>query len=177
MTDHVTPNDVANMSAGLQEADETQDERSEVKEFTPPASQEEFDRIIASRISRVERKYSDYDELKQKAQQFDDYQDSQKTAEEKLTAENTSLKEQVKALKAKELRSDIAAEYGLDQKFLGLLNGATEEELWSQAAMLAEALKTSSAQTQAGPVVSGLASQPSPAHSANDFPPRELFYT
>ena len=80
MTDHVTPNDVANMSAGLQEADETQDERSEVKEFTPPTSQEEFDRIIASRISRVERKYSDYDELKQKAQQFDDYQDSQKTA-------------------------------------------------------------------------------------------------
>lgn len=31
MPDHVTPNDVAYMSAGLQEADETQDERSEVK--------------------------------------------------------------------------------------------------------------------------------------------------
>ena len=42
MPDHVTPNDVANMSAGEQIPDNMQEERSEGREFTPPASQEEF---------------------------------------------------------------------------------------------------------------------------------------
>ena len=176
MPDHVTPNDVAQMATGDQNADDAQNERSEVKEFTPPASQEEFDRIIASRISRVERKFSDYDELKKKAQQFDDYRDSQKTVEEKLAAENTRLMEQIKAFEDKERRSAIAAECGLDPKFLNLLNGSTEEELREQASMLAEALATSSAASQAGPTVSGLASQPSPSSSVDDFPPRDFFY-
>lgn len=42
MPDHVTPNDVTQMAAGEQIPEDTQEERSEGREFTPPASQEEF---------------------------------------------------------------------------------------------------------------------------------------
>lgn len=177
MPDHVTPNDVAQMAAGEQTPDDTQEERSEGRKFTPPASQEEFDRIIASRISRVERKYADYGELKAKAEQFDAYQDSQRTQEEKLAAENAQLHEQVKAFEAKELRMSIAAECGLDPKFLGMLNGTTEEELRQQAEVIASALASASSPAKSGPVVGGLASQPSVISSADDFPPRDFFYT
>lgn len=176
MPDHVTPNDVAQMAAGEQTPDDTQEERSEGREFTPPASQEEFDRIIASRISRVERKYSDYGELKAKAQQFDAYQDSQRTQEEKLAAENAQLREQIEAFHARELRASIAAECGLDPKFLGMLNGSTEEELRQQATLLAGALAGTSTPASSGPVVGGLASQPAGSATAADFPPRDIFY-
>lgn len=177
MPDHVTPNDVAQMAAGEQTPDDTQEERSEGREFTPPASQEEFDRIIASRISRVERKYADYGELKAKAEQFDAYQDSQKTVEEKLAAENTRLHEQIKAFEAKELRSRIASECGLDAKLLGMLNGSTEEELRQQAEVMAGVLASVSTPAPSGPAVGGLASQPSAAGGVADFPPRDIFYT
>jgi hypothetical protein len=39
--------------------------------WTPPASQEEFDRIVQDRVARAERKYRDYDSFKEKAEQFD----------------------------------------------------------------------------------------------------------
>lgn len=47
--------------------------------YTPPASQEEFDRIIAARISRERDKFKDYDELKQAKSKYDEHLESTKT--------------------------------------------------------------------------------------------------
>lgn len=51
--------------------------------YTPPASQAEFDRIVESRLSRERQKYADYDDLKKKAAEHDQYLESQKTEHEK----------------------------------------------------------------------------------------------
>lgn len=45
--------------------------QSETKPYTPPATQEEFDRIITERLTRAEAKYKDHDTYKQKAEAWD----------------------------------------------------------------------------------------------------------
>ncbi|ALX66831.1 phage scaffolding protein [Microbacterium sp. XT11] len=51
--------------------------------YTPPATQEEFNRIVESRLARERQKYADYEELKKKAEEHDQYLESQKTEHEK----------------------------------------------------------------------------------------------
>ncbi|MFE4197257.1 hypothetical protein ACFRJ9_15440 [Paenarthrobacter sp. NPDC056912] len=41
--------------------------------YTPPASQADLDRIIQDRLSRHDKKYGDYDDLKSKAAEYDKY--------------------------------------------------------------------------------------------------------
>lgn len=55
-------------------------------EFTPPATQADLDRIIAERLHRERAKYADYQDLRKKAEQFDQLQESQKTELEKAIA-------------------------------------------------------------------------------------------
>lgn len=52
-------------------------------EYTPPATQEEFDRIVEGRLSRERKKYADYDELKANQAEFDAWKQSQLTEQEK----------------------------------------------------------------------------------------------
>ena len=52
-------------------------------EFKAPATQEEMDRIIESRLARERDKYKDYDELKAAKTTFDEHTESQKTAAQK----------------------------------------------------------------------------------------------
>ena len=52
-------------------------------EFKPPATQADLDRIIAERLNRECAKYADYQDLRKKAEQFDQLQESQKTELEK----------------------------------------------------------------------------------------------
>ncbi|UGS27587.1 phage scaffolding protein [Microbacterium resistens] len=51
--------------------------------YTPPATQEEFNRVIESRLARERQKYADYEDLKKKAAEHDQYLESQKTEHEK----------------------------------------------------------------------------------------------
>jgi hypothetical protein len=51
--------------------------------FTPPSSQDELDRIIATRLSRERANFADYDELKQKAAERDRLIEEAKTADQK----------------------------------------------------------------------------------------------
>jgi hypothetical protein len=62
------------------------------KKFT----QEDVDRMIANRLKNVKAEPpADYDELKNKAKQFDQLEAANKTEVERLTAENTKLTEQL----------------------------------------------------------------------------------
>lgn len=51
--------------------------------FTPPASQADLDRIIQDRVARERNKFADYDDLKAKATEYDQFKESSKTEQQK----------------------------------------------------------------------------------------------
>lgn len=121
--------------------------------YTPPATQEDLDRIIAERLSRqktqLEASYADYADLKAKAEQFDQASEAAKSdlqkaldkaaaAEKKaadLQAEKTER--ETKEAHAKQVADWTAEVAEATNVPAGLLRGATKEELQAHA----EALK------------------------------------
>ena len=102
-------------------AEETQGEKT----FT----QSELNAIIADRISEVKEKYGDYDDLKAKAQKFDEAEEASKSA----------LQAELEKVRAEAVRNKVAANKGLP---VDLVTGSTEEECNAQAdAILAYAKK------------------------------------
>jgi hypothetical protein len=98
--------------------------------FTPPASQEELDRIIGQRLAREQAKYAGFEDIKAKAEQYDALEERNKTelqkaldraaAAEALAAEATKVS----------LRSEVAAAKNVPAS---LLSGSTKEELEAAA--------------------------------------------
>lgn len=58
-------------------------ETTEPKAYTPPATQEAFNRVIEERLVRERKKYADYDELKANQAEFETWKESQLTEQEK----------------------------------------------------------------------------------------------
>jgi hypothetical protein len=52
--------------------------------FNPPASQDEFDRMVGDRLARERQKFADYDDLKAKAAKFDEVDAASKTELQRL---------------------------------------------------------------------------------------------
>lgn len=91
-------------------------------------TQADVDRIVKERIARVETKYSDYNDLKAKAE-------GAKTVEQQLADLATKHAE----VEARALRSDIAATYGISKEDRDLfLTGSDEASLTAQAKRLAD---------------------------------------
>lgn len=130
------------------------DENANKPEWTPPASQDELNRIIAERLSRQKEKlesefterFSDYDELKAKAEQLDTIEDGKKDdlqkaieraeAAEKAIANRDAAEEQRKAeekaaQELEALRKEVAEAKGIDDP--SILWGTTREELEERA--------------------------------------------
>ena len=53
------------------------------QQYTPPATQDDLNRIIESRLAREREKFKDYDELKAAKGKYDDHLESQKTEQQK----------------------------------------------------------------------------------------------
>ncbi|MGV0395887.1 hypothetical protein ACUY3K_07265 [Corynebacterium uberis] len=51
--------------------------------YTPPATQDDLDRIIEARLARERAKYAGYDELKAKAKKYDEAEDAKKNVEQR----------------------------------------------------------------------------------------------
>lgn len=105
-------------------------------------TQEDVNRIIAKRVA----KYSDYEDLKQKAAKFDEQVEAGKSELQKATEKADSLQAELDALKQAEsirvMREEVADAKGIPAK---LLTGKTLEECEAQAAdLIAWAQKTSS---------------------------------
>ena len=96
-------------------------------------TQDDVNRIVAKRVA----KYADYDELKQKAAQFDEQVEAGKSELQKATERATSLQAELDALKQAEslrlMREEVANAKGVPAK---LLTGQTAEECEAQAADL-----------------------------------------
>lgn len=72
--------DIAPTTAGTTEATQTP---AGDTTFTPPASQADLDRIIQDRVARERNKFADYDNLKAKATEYDQFKESSKTEHQK----------------------------------------------------------------------------------------------
>lgn len=109
------------------------------QEFTPPATQEEFNRIIADRVKRAEAKFADYEDLKAKAQRVTDLEQSKKSAEETLTERITALETELGTSRQEATRARIQAKYKVSDDDADLfLTAGDAEGLEKQAKALAD---------------------------------------
>ena len=111
-------------------------------EFTPIETQEQFDKMIASRLERAENKiraeYSDYDAIKEaNAKLTTDF--------EKLKAENdgskatiAELNKKISGLETSQLRTRIGLEHNIPLEMISRLAGTTEEEIKADAEAMAK---------------------------------------
>lgn len=120
--------------------------------YTPPATQEDLNRIVQNRVRKVEAKYADYDQIKAEAEKVsglvaerDDYKSQLDTANAELAT-----------YKAKEQKRqwavEVAEETGVPAE---ALRGETKEDMMAHAKTLEKYVKVS------GPVVSGDGKSPS----------------
>jgi uncharacterized membrane protein YdfJ with MMPL/SSD domain len=107
-------------------AEETQGEKT----FT----QSELNAIIADRLSKVTEKYADYDDLKTKAQKYDEAEEASKSELQKATEARDALQAELEGYKKadaiRQVRDKVATEKGLPAN---LLTAETEEECAAQA--------------------------------------------
>lgn len=94
------------------------EEKQQESTFVAPRTQEEMDQMVADRIRRerakTQERYGDYDDLKKKAEAYDQIEESNKTELEKAEAARAAAEEKAKAAeeRAKEalLRVQVIAE-------------------------------------------------------------------
>lgn len=105
-------------------------------------TQAEVDNVISERLKRERSKYSDYEELKAKAEKFDEIEEANKTELQKATERANELETKLKGLeKANEIRSirdKVAKETGVP---VDLLTGEDEESCSAQAKSILEFAK------------------------------------
>ena len=115
---------------GQQNNANQQNTAGQQKTFT----QEELDSIIAERLGRERQKYSDYDSLKQKADEYDKQQEANKTELQKATERAEKAEKEIAAMKQansiREIRSKISKETVVPEN---LLTADTEEDCKTQA--------------------------------------------
>ena len=102
---------------------------NQVEEATEKTfTQEEVNQIVGDRLKRESAKYADYEDLKSKAEKFDE-----------LSGQNQALQTELNELKnantIRDMRSKVAEETGVPAN---LLTGMTEEECKTQAAAIME---------------------------------------
>ena len=116
----------------------TSQEGGNTSGFTPPASQDELNKIITARVERERAKYADFDDLKAKAARLDEIEAANKTEAQKM-ADRLELAEKSAAQAQRDaLRFKIASKFGVTDDDADLfLTGTDEETLTKQAERLA----------------------------------------
>lgn len=97
-------------------------------------TQDELNAIVQKRISETQRKYSDYESLKEKAGKYDAVQEAGKTEFEKATSKADKYEKLYNDLvaqnKIQTIRSNISEKTGVP---VSLLTATTEEDCEAQA--------------------------------------------
>ena len=145
-----------------QEETQTSQTAEEQKTFT----QSEVDDIIKKRLSRAKSEVpSDYEELKSKAQKFDELENANKTELQKATEELEKLKGDIAKRDAKDkanaLKAKISKDTGVPAE---LIAGADEDEMKAWAERVAEYAKKDTAPVvnHAGQFATGKAVETNP---------------
>ena len=117
-------------------ATEQSNEGGSTSGFTPPASQEELNRIITERVQRERAKFGDYNDLKAKAAKFDEIDQQSKSEAEKSAERITVAETRATTAEARADRLEVALEKGLTPSQAKRLVGSTREELEADADQL-----------------------------------------
>lgn len=112
--------------------------------FTAPASQEDFDRMVADRLSRERAKFRDYAELKEKASKFDEVAEAQKTESQRYAETAARAQREAEEARAETLRYRVAASRGVTADYFDLLGTGDEETLNGRAERLGSLLNVAS---------------------------------
>jgi chromosome segregation ATPase len=115
------------------EQQSTEGEQGGNSGFTPPASQEELNRIIADRISREKAKYADYNDLKTKASEFDKLAESQKSETQKAIERAEAAERALAETQSERLRLSVIAKHQIPEEYQDFVSGGSEEELTAKA--------------------------------------------
>lgn len=106
--------------------------------FTPIETQEAFDAAIRDRIARERAKFADYDELKAKAERFDEAEEARKSdlerANERIAELEGAAREREEADRLSALRSKVAEATGVPAE---LISGADEDSMTESAKAIA----------------------------------------
>lgn len=98
--------------------------------------QSEVDRIIADRLARERRKFSDYGTLKKKASELDRLRDGEKSEIEKLNEQLAEREVELQGFRVAEVRRNAALAVGLDLELAEFITAADEDEALEQAKKL-----------------------------------------
>lgn len=124
---------------------ETVNQENQATETTGKTfTQDEVNAIVTDRLTRDRAKYADYDDLKAKAEKFDQIEEANKTELQKANERADGLQAELDKLKnenaVRDLRTKVANETGVP---VNCLTGNTEEECRAQAKAIAEFAKPS----------------------------------
>lgn len=107
-------------------------------------TQEELEQIIGERLARERMKFEDYEDLKAKADKFDEIEENSKTELQKAQESANSYKAELEKLKkentVRDMRSKVAKEKRIPEN---LLTGNNEEDCLSQAKAILDFAKGS----------------------------------
>jgi hypothetical protein len=109
-----------------------QDDGGDKSGYTPPASQEELNRIISERVAREKAKFADYGDLKAKAARLDQIEQANLSEAEKVAqkiADAEAAVAQVPAKVADALRAHLVALHEINAEDAELFLTATDPEL------------------------------------------------
>lgn len=121
--------------------------------YTPPASQDDLNRIIAERVSRERAKYADYDDLKAKAGKFDELAEAQKSEIQRATERADAAEREAAEQRAEALRLRVAHKHGIPADHLDLLSGTDEAALEARAKKVAALITPPAPKGAVGPYV------------------------
>jgi broad specificity phosphatase PhoE len=107
----------------------------DVSDFQPITSQDALDKVIGQRIDRVKKQYAGFDELKAKAEKFDEFQESAKSDLQRAQERAAQLERELNSERQMRVRESIAAQKGVPAT---ALTGSTQEELEASADALLE---------------------------------------
>jgi hypothetical protein len=109
--------------------------------YTPPATQEDFNRIIDKRLERERAKFADYEDLKAKAAKVDEYEAANQTAIEKAVEKATAAEAELAKVPEKvatSLRGHLVTLHSISDEDAELfLTASDPETLLKQAERLA----------------------------------------
>lgn len=121
----------ASATQSTQDGNNTSDSTSDAGDgFKPITSQDDLNRIVTDRVGRERAKFSDYKDLKAKADQFDQAQQANQSAEERFNQRIADLERQNAEISTSATRSRIQAKFGMsDEDAAVFLTGADEETM------------------------------------------------
>lgn len=113
-----------------QNGNQTNNTEGQEKTFT----QAELDSIVGERLARERAKYTDYEDLKNKATEYDKQQEASKTELQKALEKSEKLQAKLEKMeregKIKDIRTKVSGDTGVP---VGLLSGDDEETCKAQA--------------------------------------------